>query len=66
MAREYAAKAPLTTQMIKRSVNALVQALDPAIMHMDTDQYILATLAEDFQEGMGALRERRKPVFKGR
>jgi len=66
LAREYAAKAPLTTQMIKRSVNMLVQALDHEIMHMDSDQYLLATMTEDFTEGVTAMMERRKPVFTGR
>jgi len=66
MANEYAAKAPLTTQMIKRSVNSLVQALDQPVMHMDSEQYILATLTEDFKEGIEALIQRRPPVFKGR
>ncbi len=66
MAKTYAAKAPLTTQMIKRSVNTLAQALDQPIMHMDSDQYILASMTEDFTEGITALMERRKPVFKGK
>jgi len=66
MAKEYAAKAPLTTQMIKRSINTLAQALDRDIMHMDSDQYILSNMTEDFKEGITALMERRKPVFKGR
>ena len=66
MAREYAAKAPLTSQMIKRSINTLVQALDQPIMHMDSDQFILATMTEDFKEGIEALMLRRPPVFKGK
>lgn len=66
MAKEYAAKAPLTSQMIKRSVNTIVQALDKAIMHMDSDQYILASMTDDFREGITAMLERRKPVFTGK
>ncbi|HLZ18787.1 MAG TPA: enoyl-CoA hydratase/isomerase family protein [Smithellaceae bacterium] len=66
LAREYAAKAPLTTQMIKRSINTLAQALDSDIMHMDSEQYILASMTEDYKEGLTALMERRKPAFKGR
>jgi enoyl-CoA hydratase len=65
-ARTYAAKAPLTSQMIKRSVNTLVQALDQPIMHMDSDQYILASMTDDFKEGIEALMLRRNPVFKGK
>ncbi len=66
MAKEYAAKAPLTTQMIKRSVNTLVQALDQPIMHMDSEQFILSTMTEDFKEGIEALLQRRPPIFKGK
>jgi enoyl-CoA hydratase/carnithine racemase len=66
MARLYAAKAPLSTQMIKRSINTLVQALDQPIMHMDSEQYILASLTDDFKEGIEALIQRRPPVFKGK
>jgi 1,4-dihydroxy-2-naphthoyl-CoA synthase len=51
--------------MIKRSVNTLVQALDQPIMHMDSDQYILASITDDFKEGIEALLQRRKPSFKG-
>jgi enoyl-CoA hydratase/carnithine racemase len=66
IAGEYAAKAPLTTQMIKRSVNTLTQALDGPIMHMDSDQFILASMTDDFKEGIEAMIMRRKPVFKGK
>lgn len=66
MAQDYAARAPLTTQMIKRSVNTLAQALDQPIMHMDSDQYILATMTDDFKEGIEALMLRRKPTFRGK
>ncbi len=66
LAKEYATRAPLTTQMIKRSVNTLAQALDPAIMHMDSDQFILASMTEDFKEGIEALLQRRKPAFRGK
>ena len=66
MAQAYAAKAPLTTQMIKRSINTLVQALDQPIMHMDSEQYILASLTDDFKEGIEALLQRRPPSFKGK
>jgi enoyl-CoA hydratase/carnithine racemase len=65
MAKEYAAMAPLSSQMVKRSVNTLVQALDHAIMHMDSEEYILASLTGDFKEGIEALLERRKPAFRG-
>ena len=66
IARTYAAKAPLTTQMIKRSVNTLAQALDQPIMHMDSEQHILSTLTDDFREGIEAIMQKRPPVFTGK
>jgi enoyl-CoA hydratase/carnithine racemase len=65
MAAAYAAQPPIAAQMVKRSVNAISSALDQAIMHMDTDQYLYATSGEDFQEAIQALIEKRKGIFKG-
>lgn len=64
-AAEYAARPPLALQMIKQSVNAVSDALTPAIMHMDHDQWALTADSEDFAEGMSAFRERRPPRFTG-
>lgn len=65
MAKAYAAQAPIPTQMIKRSINAIVSYLDDAVMHMDTDQVLLSQSTRDFEEGIKAVFEKRKPVFKG-
>ena len=65
MAAAYAAQPPIAAQMVKRSVNAISSALDQAIMHMDTDQYLYATSGEDFQEAIRAFIEKRKGMFKG-
>lgn len=65
MAEEYAAQAPIAAQMIKRSINAITSSLDEAIMHMDTDQVLLAQCTRDFEEGIQAVFAKRKPEFKG-
>jgi enoyl-CoA hydratase/carnithine racemase len=65
MAAFYAGQPPVQSQMIKRSVNAIAYAHDPAIMHMDTDQYLLATSSEDYREGVRAFFEKRRPQFRG-
>jgi enoyl-CoA hydratase/carnithine racemase len=65
-AEEYAALPPIAVQMIKRSINQVSGALDQAIMHMDADQWLLATTSADFKEAVGAFFEKRPPHFKGR
>ena len=42
LARQYASKATIPSQMIKRSVNALVYQNDKSVMHMDYDQFLLS------------------------
>src|SRR5580700_1165731 len=64
-AAEYAALPPMAVQMIKRSINQVVGALDRAVMHMDGDQWLLATMSEDYREAVTAFFEKRPPTFKG-
>lgn len=59
LATQYAAKPPMAAQMIKRSVNAIAGALDQAVMHMDTDQFLLASTTEDHADAVRAFREKR-------
>lgn len=65
IAERYAALPPIAVQMIKRSANAWAGALDHAVMHADTDQWLLATRTADFQEGVAAFRDKRAPSFRG-
>ncbi|GAB4335004.1 MAG: enoyl-CoA hydratase/isomerase family protein [Candidatus Abyssubacteria bacterium] len=65
MAERYAAMPPISAQMAKRSVNAISSALDHAIMHMDSDQVLLAQATKDFREAVTAFFEKRKPTFTG-
>lgn len=46
-ATRYAAKPPMAAQMIKRSVNRIVSALDASIMHMDADQNLFTQQTKD-------------------
>ena len=65
IAQRYAALPPIAVQMIKRSANAWAGALDQAVMHADTDQWLLATRTDDFREGVASFREKRTPSYRG-
>ena len=64
-AQGYVELPPIAVQMIKRSVNRIAGSMSEAIMHADTDQWLLGTLTEDFSEAIAAFREKRKPEFTG-
>ena len=66
LATKIASQPPISVAMTKLTVNRLAHALDDLASHMDIDQFALASLTEDHQEGVGAFLERRKPRFKGR
>jgi len=66
LAERYAALPPNAVQMIKKSIDAVASALDDAIMHMDSDQYLLAASSDDRVEGIEAFLEKREPKFTGR
>jgi enoyl-CoA hydratase/carnithine racemase len=65
-AAKVAAQPPLSVAMTKLTVNRLAHALDDLASHMDIDQFALASLTEDHNEGVAAFLERRKPRFRGR
>lgn len=64
-AEDYAALPPMAVQMIKRSIDHVAGALDRAIMHMDADQWLLATMSGDYSEAVSAFFEKRPPRFTG-
>ena len=66
LAREYALQPPIPAQMIKRSVNKIVGALDQSIMHMDFDQWQLAASTDDAKAAREHFWEDGKPEFHGR
>ena len=61
----YASKPPVAAQMIKRSVNAIVSALDTAVMHMDVDQNLLSAMTEDRRVAIKAYLAKTEPKFTG-
>ncbi len=64
-AARYQAKSPIAAQMIKQSVNAIVSALDGAVMHMDVDQNVLSAMTEDRNAAIAAYRGKTEPTFTG-
>jgi enoyl-CoA hydratase len=52
--------------MTKLTVNRLAHAIDDLARHMDVDQFALASMSEDHNEGVAAFLERRKPRFSGK
>lgn len=64
-AREYVELPPVAVQMIKRSIQRLAAPLDEAILHADTDQWVLTAQSEDFQEAVSAFFDKRRPTFRG-
>ena len=65
MADFYASKPPIAAQMIKQSTNQLANALNHAIMHMDTDQNLLSAATEDRQAAIGAYFSKEPGDYRG-
>lgn len=65
LAERYVDKSPIAVQMIKRSVNQIVSALDRAVMHMDVDQNLFAQTSRDRKEAIRAYMNKTRPSFTG-
>ena len=66
IAENVAERPPVQVAMTKKTINALVTVMDQLASHMDTDQFILSIMSEDFKEGVAAFQAKRKPNFTGR
>ncbi|HEY6599187.1 MAG TPA: hypothetical protein VIZ30_07735, partial [Pseudomonadales bacterium] len=64
-AAHYVAKPPAAVQMIKRSINAIVGALDRSLMHMDADQNLLTQSLDDRRAALAAYRSDKPATFTG-
>lgn len=65
LAAHYAAKPPIAAQMIKRSVNRIVSALDSSIMHMDADQNLFTQHTKDRDRAIEAYLNKTEAEFTG-
>ena len=66
LAAKFASQPPISAAMTKLTINRLTHALDDLASHVDVDQFALASMTEDHEEGVAAFLERRKPRFRGR
>jgi enoyl-CoA hydratase len=62
LAQIIAEKPQAPVMMTKQTINAITSP-PQFISHMDADQFALTVMSEDFQEGVEAFLQKRKPVF---
>jgi enoyl-CoA hydratase/carnithine racemase len=65
-AQRAAAMPPIPLRMCKAGINAYANALAASAAALDRDQFLLAQMSEDYQEGVRAFMEKRPPVYRGR
>jgi enoyl-CoA hydratase/carnithine racemase len=65
LAERIAELPPVQVRMCKEAVNAAAAALNHATSVMDRDVFLLAQSSADYQEGVRAFLERRKPNYTG-
>ena len=56
---------PIQASMVKQTVDAVVDVVMP-LVHMDTDQFMLSQMTDDFREAIAAFFEKRRPDYEGR
>lgn len=61
----YAQLPPIAVQMIKSGINNVADAVGAAVMHMDSDQFLLAVGSKDSEEAIAAFLSKREPIFSG-
>ncbi len=65
-AKKLAAKPPLTMKVLKNTVNTGQNIDLPSALNLEIDSFIVAFDTADRVEGINALLEKRKPIFKGK
>jgi enoyl-CoA hydratase len=66
VAREIAAKSPVSVRLAKEAVNAAFESPLSAGIELERRSFFLARASEDATEGLSAFVEKRRPDFKGR